>query len=443
MPDRFASQSKLPLSRRSLLQASTAGLVASLSPALFVNVLADEDKPKSPNARPRIGAIGMRYQGSVIAEKSQAHGDIVAICDVDREIGEKAKAQFNPQAELFEDYRELLLRRDIDVVTIGTPDHWHSAMVIDACKAGKDVYVEKPLTLTIDEGKQIVDAVRQTGRIVQVGSWQRSDHRFRQACEIVRSGRIGDLKRVSVVLGKNIQGGPFKQEAPPKNLNWNLWQGPTPDVPYIKERSHYTFRWWYEYSGGQMTDWGAHHVDIAQWGILGAEPSGPVEIEGTATFPQVENGYNVAKDFSAKYRYANGVVLEVLDTGRNGIMFEGTEGRLFVNRGDLEGKPVEDLAKRPLDREQFKLYAHDNLTRPIRVGKLDAIINHMGNFFDCVQSRQQPLSDVVNQHRSITTCHLGNIAMRLGRKLSWDPVKEVFVNDVEANTWLRRERRTV
>ncbi|HLQ43506.1 MAG TPA: Gfo/Idh/MocA family oxidoreductase, partial [Planctomycetaceae bacterium] len=211
--------------RRDLLQASAAVLVGALNPILFVDALPAADKPKSANARPRIGAIGMRYQGSVIAEKAQAHGDIVAICDVDREIADKARAQFNSRAELFEDYRGLLQRPDIDVVTIGSPDHWHSAMVIDACRAGKDVYVEKPLTLTIDEGKQIVEAVRQTGRVVQVGSWQRSDHRFRQACEIVRAGRIGELKKVTVVLGKNVQGGPFKPETPPKHLNWNLWQG--------------------------------------------------------------------------------------------------------------------------------------------------------------------------------------------------------------------------
>ena len=439
----MTSRAAETLTRRDWLNGVGVGLLSTLAPAIHVAPVRAADKPKSPNERLRIGSIGMRYQGSVIAEKAQAHGEIVAICDVDREMALKAQAQFNKQATLFEDYRELLQRPDIDVVTMGSPDHWHSAMVIDAVKAGKDVYVEKPLTLTVDEGRQIIEVVRQTGRIVQVGSWQRSDQRFRTAVEMVRSGRIGELKKVTVVLGKNMQGGPFTPEPPPKQLNWNLWQGPTPDVPYIKERCHYTFRWWYEYSGGQMTDWGAHHLDIAQWGIVGNEATGPIEIAGTATYPDVANGYNVAKDFSATYRYANGVVLEVLDHGRNGVMFEGTAGRLFVNRGDLEGKPVEELADRPLPREQFQLYARDNLTRPPRVGKLDAIINHMGNFFDCVRSREQPLSDVVSQHRSVTTCHLGNIAMRLGRKLHWNPETEIFVDDRDADALLKRERRSV
>jgi myo-inositol 2-dehydrogenase/D-chiro-inositol 1-dehydrogenase len=341
---------------------------------------------------------------------------------------------------LYEDYRKMLERSDLDVIMIGTPDHWHTAMVIDACRAGKDVYCEKPLTLTIDEGKRMRGVVAETGRVVQVGTWQRSDHRFRLAVEMVRSGRIGKLRKVLVVLGKNKTGGPFAVESPPPRFNWNRWQGQTPDVPYIKERGHYTFRWWYEYSGGQMTDWGAHHVDIAQWGI-GAENSGPVEIDAAATFPTVENGYNVATKFAAKYRYANGVELEILDEGRNGVLFEGDAGRMFVNRGSINGKPVEALAEHALERHQFKLYAHDNLDRPERFGKLDAIINHMGNFYDCVRSRNVPLADVAGQHRSVSTCHLGNISMRLGRKLQWDPDAEQFIGDDEANTWLRREPR--
>jgi len=282
--------------------------------------------------------------------------------------------------------------------------------------------------------------VRDTGRIVQVGTWQRSDRRYRLAVEMIRQGRIGRVRRVQVVLGKNQTGGPFDVTSPPADFNWDLWQGQTPDVPYIKERSHYTFRWWYEYSGGQMTDWGAHHVDIAQWGI-GADRSGPVEIDGRATFPTVANGYNVATNFSVKLRYADGVEMEVLDDGRNGILFEGDAGRIFVNRGTLSGEPVEMLKDRPLDRESYTVYPHDNRIRPEREGKLDAIINHMGNFVDCLRSRQEPLSDVVSQHRSVSTCHLANISMRLGRPLKWDPAAERFVGDDEANTWLSRPQR--
>ena len=424
--------------RRRFLAASAGALAAGAIMPYVPTARAEANtKPRSKNDRLRIGAIGMRYQGTVIALKAQAHGDIVAICDVDRHVREQARAGFGSTPKIYEDYRQLLDRKDIDVVTIGTPDHWHTAMVIDACRAGKDVYVEKPLTLTVDEGRLLVKVVRQTGRVVQVGSWQRSDHRFRLAVEMARQGRIGKLQRVEVVLGKNKVGGPFPVDDPPRHLNWDLWQGQTPDVPYIQQRCHYTFRWWYEYSGGQMTDWGAHHLDIAQWGI----GSVPVEIDGTATFPNTPNGYNVALDFSARYRYAGGVEMTVADSGRNGIMFTGTGGRIFVNRGSISGKPIENLARNPLPRDRFKLYDFDNLDRPERVGKLDAIVNHMGNFFDCVRSRNTPISDVVSQHRSVTTCHLGNISMRLGRKLSWDPRKELFVGDDEANAWLSRKQR--
>lgn len=407
-------------------------------PYFFTAKTSAADTPHSPNERFRIGAIGMRYQGSVVADKAQAHGDVVAICDVDRQMAEKAREQFGGKADLYEDHRRLLERKDLDAITIGTPDHWHAAMVIDACRAGKDVYVEKPLTLTVDEGKLLMRVVQETGRVIQVGSWQRSDHRFRLAVELVHQGRIGRLERVEVVLGKNVTGGPFAVTEPPSHLNWDRWQGPTPAVPYIEQRCHYTFRWWYEYSGGQMTDWGAHHLDIAQWGIGEL----PVEVSGQAKHPDVPNGYDVAVDFEAEYKYPSGVVMTVSDTGRNGIMFIGSEGRIFVNRGTISGKPVEDLEQNPLPRESFKLYARDNLSRPERMGKLDSIVNHMGNFFDCIQTRQTPISDVVSQHQSVTTCHIGNIALRLGRPLKWDPQAERFVGDDEANTWLRREQRS-
>lgn len=428
-------------SRRHFLQQTVALAAAGFwTPYTHSAQAAETVATRSPNERFRIGSIGMRYQGSVIADKAQAHGDIVAICDVDKEVAEKAKSQFGGQADLYENYQDMLQREDIDVITIGTPDHWHTKMVIDACRAGKDVYCEKPLTLTVDEGKLLTKVVKETGRVVQVGSWQRSDSNFRLACELVRAGRIGKLQKILVVLGKNVTGGPFQPQSPPANLNWDLWQGQTPDVPYVPERSHYTFRWWYEYSGGQMTDWGAHHIDIAQWGI-GMDQSGPVQIDGRADFPDVHNGYNVATKFSVKYKYGNGVEMSVLDHGRNGVLFEGDEGRIFVNRGSVSGKPIEDLATRPFGRDQFKLYAHDNHSRPERSGKLDAIINHMGNFFDCVQSRHRPISDVESQHRSVSVCHLGNISMRLGRPLQWNPETERFVDDVEADAWLQREQR--
>jgi len=442
MKQKETSASPLRPSRRRFLQSSATAIAAgALVPYIFTADAEARTRPRSANDRLRIGAIGLRYQGSVITQEALPFGDVVALADVDREIAEKAREQFGGKAELYEDYRHLLDRQDVDVVLIGTPDHWHTAMTVAACRAGKDIYCEKPLTLTIDEGKLLTRVVQETGAVVQVGTWQRSDHNFRTAVEMVRGGRLGPLKKVTVVLGKNVQGGPFATAEPPTHLNWNLWQGQTPDVPYCPERCHYTFRWWREYSGGQMTDWGAHHVDIAQWAI-GEERGGPVHVEGKAAYPTVPGGYNVPADFSVKYRYANGVELEVLDQGRNGILFEGETGRIFVNRGTLEGKPVDELAERPLPREEFRLYAHDNLDRPKRSGKIESIKNHMGNFVDCVHSREAPLADVECQHRSVSTCHLANISMQLGRALTWDPQREEFSGDDEANERLSRPQRS-
>ena len=424
--------------RRQALQASVAFASMGFIPPVTFSQTFAVSMPRHSIERPGIGAIGLRSQGTVITEKAREYGDIVAVCDVDRHVREQARASFGSTPKIFENYVELLAARDVDVVLIGTPDHWHSKMVIDACRAGKDVYCEKPLTLTIDEGKKIRDVAASSKQVIQVGSWQRSDHRFRQAVELVRAGRIGKLQTVEVVLGKNEVGGPFERVSVPKHFNWNLWQGQTPDVPYLAERSHYNFRWWLDYSGGQMTDWGAHHIDIAQWAIN----SLPVEISGKAKFPDVVDGYTVPIDFDSTIRYENGVVLTISDTGRNGILFTGTEGRLFVNRGSITGKPVDDLATKPFPRDQFSVYGFDNLTRPERSGKLDAIINHMGNFFDCVESRRSPISDIESQHRSVSTCHLANISLRLGRSLKWNPADETFQSDEEANTMLSRPQRS-
>ena len=329
--------------RHFLTQSAALAASSLLTPYVFTAEVADRSLPQSKNDQFGIGAIGMRYQGSVITEKARPYGPIVAIADVDRHVREQARASFGSTPAIFEDYRNLLDRKDVDVVLIATPDHWHTKMLLDAFRAGKDVYIEKPLTLTIDEGKLLTKAVKETGRIVQVGSWQRSDWQFRLAVELVRAGRLGTLRKVTCITGPNPAGGPFAESPVPGHLNWDLWQGQTLAVPYIEERCHYTFRWWYEYSGGKVTDWGAHDIDIAQWAIN----EHPIAIEGEADLPSIPNGYNVATRFHAVVRYPSGTILEIGDTGRQGTLFEGDQGRIFVNRGTVTGVPVEQLQEKP------------------------------------------------------------------------------------------------
>ena len=416
--------------RRFLASAAAAGLFAGpLAPSVWSRT--------SALNRPGIGAIGLRYQGTVDTVAAAPHGDVVCLCDVDRHVREQARASFGSTPAITGDYRALLRRKDVDVVIVGTPDHWHAQMLLDAARAGKDVYVEKPLTLTVDEGRVLAREVPQTGAVVQVGTWQRSDARFRLAAELVRAGRIGTLRRVVCTTDKNPAGGPFKSRPAPEHLDWDLWQGPAAAHKYVPQRCHYTFRWWWDYAGGKMTDWGAHHLDVAQWAI----GSRPVRVASTATLPAVPNGYEVPTAFAATVTYANGVVLEVRDDGRRGILFEGDGGRLFVNRGTLAGRAVDELASNPLPRERFTLYDGDDPARPDRTGKLDAIASHMEDFFDCVRTRRQPISDLLSQHRSATTCHLCNLSMRLGgRTIDWDPEAETAA-DPDVTALLSRERR--
>lgn len=427
--------------RRAFLKAMAAAVASPLAPYLGETLGRQASGPKSPNDRPRIAVIGMRYQGSVIAEKAKAHGDLVAFCDVDRHVREMAKACFGSTQKIYEDYRAMLDDQKIDIVLIGAPDHWHARMAIDALRAGKDVYVEKPLTLTVDEGKAIRKVAEQTRRVVQVGTWQRSDINFRLACELVKAGRLGKIQKVVAVAGENPAGGPFAQTTVPAHLNWDLWLGQAAKVDYVPERCHYTFRWWWDYAGGKMTDWGAHHLDIIQW-ALGEQHSGPVAVEGSGVFSGIQGGYEVPTQFTARLTYASGVEVEARDAGENGIHFKGDRGWLFVERGKIRGSVIDALKDDPLPRERFTLYAHDPKNPIDRTNKLGALISHMENFFDCVRARNRAtLSDPESQHRSATVCHLANIAIRLGRKLRWDPAAERFVGDSEADGMLARVQR--
>jgi predicted dehydrogenase len=427
--------------RRTFLQASAALTGGALLPGWFVSTAAAADEPKAASERPRIGAIGVGGRGTGIAGQARRYGDIVAIADVDRGHAERANRRLaGGKAKVLGDYRKLLDDKTIDVVTIGTPDHWHTRICLDALRAGKDIYCEKPLTLTIEEGKILCKAVKDAGRVFQVGTQQRSEfgNKFLQAVALVRQGRLGKVKRVVCAIGGGPRGGPFKKMKPPEGLDWEMWLGQTPKVEYIPQRCHGNFRWWYEYSGGKMTDWGAHHVDIAQWAI-GMEKSGPQEVKVVSAehpvklvkgYPAVDDQYNTATKFQVSCLFPNGVEVLIRDDTENGITFEGEKGKFFVSRGRLTGEPIEALKKDPLPENVFKA---------LRKGK--KLGSHMGNFFECVHSRSVPVSDVFTHHRALTTCHLANIAIRLGRDLKWDPKSQQIVGDKEANAWQSRDQR--
>lgn len=430
--------------RREFLRASAVVGAAGggLTPYFFTAERGVADEFKAKNDRPGVGQIGCGGQGNGITGRARRFGDVVAVCDVDRRHAERSQAQHGGKAEIYDDYRPLLDRKDVQVVTIATPDHWHSKIAIEAMQAGKDVYCEKPLTLTIEEGQQICKVVKATGRVFQVGTQQRSEDggKFLTAVALAHHGRLGKLQRVTAAIGGSTRSGPLKKEQPPTHLNWDRWLGQTPLVDYIPRRCHYEFRWWYEYSGGKLTDWGAHHVDIASW-AMNVLDTGPLTLEGTADHPvpfkdgnpTVSNEYNAAVTFKIRCTYANGIELVICDKTDefdNGVLIEGTEGRIFVNRGKITGKPYEQLKEHPLPEDALtKLYK----------GKKPG--SHMGNFFECLRTREQPISDVFTHHRILTTCHLANIAIRLGRKLNWDPAKEQLTGDDAANQWLRREQR--
>ena len=426
--------------RRRFLKSSAAIIAASTLPQWFVEEC-EARPPKtrvlSPNEQPAIALVGCGSRGRGDAKNASRFGRVVAVCDIDENRVDEAKKMF-PDATGYHDFRKVMERDDIHAVICGTVDHWHSLVSIAAMRAGKDVYCEKPLTLTIEDGKQIVRAVKKTKRVLQTGSQQRSDKNFRLACELVRNGRIGKLKHINTILPAGLREGPFKPVPIPAGLDWDFWQGPTGPVEYEKERCHFSFRYWYEYSAGTMTDWGAHHNDIALWGS-GFERSGPVSIEAEALSQPIPGGYSAIADYRVHYAYANGLTHTCESTRDNsvtggvvnangklhGTRFEGADGWIWVTRGKIEASRPEILTD-PLSSNAERLYVSDD---------------HMGNFFDCMRSRKAPICEAEIGHRSASVCHLGAVALRLGRKLKWDPKAEHFVNDKDANKFLSREMR--
>ena len=382
----------------------------------------------APGNRITIGCIGTGGMGTgnLRGFKSRPDSEVIAVCDVDTNHRETARqiAGLDKKSS-YNDFRQLLARDDIDAVVVCTPDHWHVPISIAAAKAGKDIYCEKPLTLSISGGRSLADMVKRYGRILQTGSKQRSDDRFRLACELVRNGRIGKLKTIKVEIPGNNRENPLTWQVMPvpKGFDYDMWLGPAQFQPYTETRCFYTFRFIADYSGGQMTNWGAHYLDIAQW-AMDADDSGPVEIKGAGELPK--NGlFNTALKYDIEYTYKNGVKL-TCKTGNTGIWFEGTEGWIYVDRGKIETGP-KSIRSSGIRPDEIHLYRSKN---------------HKQNFLDCIKSRKKPIADAETGHRSSTVCHLGNLALLLKRKLRWDPEKECFINDSEANKLLSPYKRS-
>jgi predicted dehydrogenase len=442
-------------SRRGFLNATLQGMAAGFAfPAIVPDSALGLSGKVAPSNRVMLAVIGTGNQGfnDIRSFLKDERVQIVAVCDVNREslgywdgklggreparrLVEKHYAEHKPSGtykgcDAVVDYREILGRMDIDAVEVCTPDHWHAIPVLEACKAGKDIYCQKPLALTISEGRAMSYAVSKYNVVFQTGSQQRSEHHFRRACELVRNGRIGDLKTVRVGLPGGRPdlakcGEKKKPEPVPAGFEYNTWLGPAPEAPYAPARCHVNFRWILDYSGGQVTDWGGHHPDCAQWG-MGTELTGPIEIRNArGEFPP-DPLWNTATEYSFEAVYENGVTMIISNRERMGVTFEGTKGKIYANRGEHKADPKSILDSK-IGPNEIHLYKSDD---------------HFRNFIDCVISRGPTAAPVEVAHRSITICHLGNIAMRLGRKsLRWDPRSERIVGDDEAAKLLSRPYR--
>ncbi len=440
--------------RRSFIKGISAAGAALAFPAVVPSSVFGADGAIAPSNRINMGFIGVGNQGTWDLQGFLSDNRIqaMAVCDpnrqsdgywggavggrenakriVERRYSEQRRSGAYKGCDSYEDFRQLLSRPDIDAVEIATPDHWHALLTVLAAKAGKDIYCQKPLSLTVADGRAMVNAVKRYGRILQTGSQQRSDQRFRFACELARNGRIGKLHTVKCGLpagtpdysaGKNISTDP---KPAPDGFNYELWLGPALWAPYCPARCFVNFRWVLDYSGGQLTDWGGHHPDIAQWG-MGTEYTGPVEIKNAKGEFAKGPLWNTAEHYYFECIYKNGVKLIISDSIRGGVTFEGSDGWVWVDRGAIDAKP-KDLLKSVIGPNEIHLYKSDD---------------HFRNFIDCVISRKEPIAPAEVAHRSITIAHLGNIAMILGRDLKWDPDTERVIDDQAANEMLSRAYR--
>jgi len=449
------------MKRREFLQgavATTAGIVGF---PMIVPSTAVSGQVK-PNDRINIGQIGFgRIARSHDLPETLKH-DVcraVAVADVDIKRARDGKAWFERyyakkvgkvDIKVYQDYREMLQDKNIDAVIISTPDHWHAQPAIEAALAGKDIYIQKPCSLTIAEGRKMSDIVRRTGRILQIGSQQRSLNpwpQFKWVCELVRNGKIGEVKHVKVGLGTDPGCGEESKMPVPENLDYDMWLGSTPYVYYTEKRVHpqkgYSRPGWLrceQFGAGMITGWGAHHLDTVQWG-LGTEDTGPVEIEGQAEFPK-SGLWNVHGKFDVHAKYAGGITMHISSSFPNGVRFEGSEGWIFVSRGNAKVTASDPVADNP---NNSALKVSDPKILRAKSGPNDIKLyespEQHQNWLDCIRSRRQPVAPVEVGHRSCSVCLLSHIAMKLPRKLYWDPKRERFINDKEANKMLSRSQR--
>ena len=427
--------------RREFLKKAAAAAMGAAGLPLFIPARAlGRDGNSAPSDRITIGCIGVGGMGTAnmtsFLHKRDAH--VVAVCDVDA-VHRKAAADAvnanygSKDCAQYEDFRELIARPGLDAVSIATPDQWHGVIAVAAAMAGLDIYGEKPLAYTISEGRAIVDAVKRYARVWQTGSWQRSQRHFRYGCELVRNGRIGKVHTVRVGLpyGNSIADmGGYQVTNPPAGFNYDMWLGPAPWAPYCPNRCHWNFRWISDYSGGQLTDWAGHHCDIANWG-MNTERSAPIEIEGTAEFPPANEGlFDTAEGYRFEARFKEGFTMIVADRKKQplgmGVQFEGENGWVYVDRSGIDASP-KSLLTSVIGPDEVHLYVSDD---------------HHQNFLDCVRSRSLTVTPVEVAHHSIMVGHLGLIAMKLGRKVVWDPAAERFVNDPAADSYLVRPMRS-
>ena len=429
--------------RRFLTNVAQTGVAAATVP--YWNWSA-QATALNPQDRLKIGCIGMGGMGTGDAHDHNRFGDIVAVCDVDANHRDRAKNDDRigkGKSAAVEDYRKVLDNKDVEVVSIVTPDHWHTKIAIEALQAGKHVFCQKPLTLTLAENLAIRAACKANPKLVFfIGTQQRSDRRlFMRAVNMVHQGLLGDIKKITCGINGSPTGGPFTKAAPPANLNWDMWLGQAPKVEYIQQRCHNDFRWWYEYSGGKFTDWGAHHIDIALWATKMTEQgTGPVEVDGSDCKhpvdmkdgnPLVDDRFNTSHDFNIIHKFANGLEIHVTSRGDNGLLIEGTKGRIFVNRERITGKPIEE----GWDKEVYG----DAECQALYKGKPHE--GHKANFYRCIREGGLPVSDVYSHLQTMNLCHLSAIAGRLARKIRWNAATEkIEGDDVAASMQARAQR---